>query len=531
MKRQIIVIIMSLCMTAAMHAQKRNAESITNDEAAIKALYEIISNNDYMREYKEDFINELCQNNKRLRNNPKLYTTAASAFWYKAGMDTAMTYKYCDMALKINPAFLDVYTLKAEIQAYLGNDDQAVALYRQGIDLNRTDKEAWKRFAGYYIIKKDTAAVERLLLEAKQAIPDYPANLELCRVYRQIDDYNAWNKALQYYDIAETDEMDAVDYQQWCALYNALAGYNRQNGNKTAELTSFINMCEKAELGLARFPDYGGLMKAALLSASMCADKYPTSDIDKKREYAQKGIEIGKKFLASGDTLVNDETHYNYAVCLMLYGKNEDALAEFERLKNNGSEDMQNVAIQYITNIYRDTGEWTKAADEYALYVKRLENAGKAQRRNYINYANIYTDMAEELNGQDKLDAYFKAIDVYRQAAKKHIDEAPFLYYRICMLFNSLKNNELIENLSTAQSDAKALHSMLSSKSNLTDDEKTYLQWACYIIGEYHFRTVEKRTYPVTKKYFLQIYKLNPDSNLGNYAKKVLESALFKMKL
>lgn len=531
MKKLITVIMVSLCMAATMHAQKRDVQSIANDEAAIKALYEIIANNDYDNRYKEDFINELCKN-KRLRNNPKLYTTVASAFWYKAGMDTASAYKYCDMALNINPAFLDVYTLKAEIQTHLGNDDQAVALYRQGIDLNRTDKEAWRRFASYYIQKHDTAAVEQLLLEAKQAIPDYPANLELCRVYRQIDEYSAWNKALLYYDVAETEEMDAVDYQQWCALYNSLAQANRDIGNKSAELTSFISMFEKAEQGMARFPDHGGLMRAALLSASRCADMYPATDMDKKREYAQKGMEIGKKFLASGDTLVNDDTHYNYAICLMNYGKNEDALAEFGYLKDNGSENMQNVAIQYITNIYRDAGEWTKAADEYALYMKRLEDAGKAKRGNYTNYAQIYIGMAEELNGQDKLDAYLKAIDVYRQAAKKQINDAPYMYYRICTLFNTLSSKEeLIADLSTAQTDAKALHSLLSSKSNLTDDEKEYLQWACYIIGEYHFRTVEKQPYKVTKNYFLQMYKLNPDSSLGNYAKRVLTSQVFKMKL
>ena len=186
-------------------AQKHSISSLTDTKATIKAMETIIAKND--RHYVEPIIAEICAKKK---NNPELCVGAADAFWYKTGIrDSTNAFKYIKKAIAANKNYVPAYILTAEIWNDCQDTLKAIEWYNKAIQADTLYAKTYRALAKMREKSGNYDEAYRIYKRAKAAIPTFPANLEIARMYYKTDTYSGYNKAIEHLKISEVDSMEA----------------------------------------------------------------------------------------------------------------------------------------------------------------------------------------------------------------------------------------------------------------------------------------------------------------------------------
>ena len=498
-------------------AQKHSISSLTDTKATVKAMETIIAKND--RHYVEPIIAEICAKKK---NNPELCVGAADAFWYKTGIrDSTNAFKYIKKAIAANKNYVPAYILTAEIWNDCQDTLKAIEWYNKAIQADTLYAKTYRALANMREKIGNYDEAYRIYKRAKAAIPTFPANLEIARMYYKTDTYSGYNKAIEHFKIAEVDSMEAYDYNSYATLYNLAAEQVQDRG---AKVGNYLKMLEISEEGIQRFPKDFYVLEAGLLAAVKIHDMLGQSDAEKKREYAEKAENYGERAIAEGDTLVNDVIYKLYGFALKYRHKYDKAIKVFERVINSdkAEEADKDIAMKQIADSYKELGEYDKAEELFKNNLAKKEANGTAKYFDYEKIAELFMDQAQELNGNDKIDVLWKADAMYAKGAATDLQYAGYGYYNQTRIRSSIDEDN---KKGLGLEPARKLYAMMLTKGALEGNNKKIMVYACNYLGSYYQFT--KKSPKEAKQYWLKLYETDPTNKNAI----LVLTKLYKMKL
>lgn len=406
---------------------------------------------------------------ERFKKNPEVMTGIANAYykyegarknWVIKGVsvpdtflitnyfckDSLVAYKYIDHAISADSTYGKSYLLGGNIQRDEGHYLEAMKWYRRGM------KNAPKSPANYLafaklVINNDTTSALKAVRELAKNDTIYPANLELARMYSDIDQFLF---ALEYYEKAfwadsskrkHFTEMDFLNY-----MANAQSSYNHTYGkhlNKIkpgAKLDSLTQALYNTAMGhtrrfynvacygLDKHPETVGLIRNAFY-LSQRLEMNDTAKVYAEKLFAMPNVKLitddyltyAKLFAAMGD-LQSADKKYNEAfeMCLMQIDEidkkadvTESDLTikrltrQKENLKNN-----EKVIVEEHTRLYTEDYERKISIAQY--YIDKKKSFG---RNDYVDELNQLgaalavkaqsVDTAKMVNAWKQVDAVY----------------------------------------------------------------------------------------------------------------------------
>lgn len=495
-----ITLAVLLLPTVSVDAQKRRALNITDTNAAIEGIRKVMGNTLYHGKNLQSFLDDVCAKKK---DDPTLYTGIAKAFFYDSGVrDTANAYVYINKALAIKPNYVPAYLLKGDILFLDEDTTSALACYNKAIEMDSSYIQAYNKVI---LINrfKDREKTIALIKSIKNHVPTYPVNLKIADTYVSSTRLNDMQIALEHYQIAERDSMKVRDFQNEASLYNALV--SKSSG--VEKLNAYMKMYEIGSEGLKRYPGDFDLLNIALIGA---VNSHNHPDIEIRMELDNKAVEFGEQMfsLAGADTLLNVKNYLAYGKALMNKNKLDDAITIYKRLLNNdkASDDDKGTAISNIGKAYASMGEYEKANDVYKDYIANLEKAGTLRYVDLETYAQMYESKAEESVGQEQIDAYKKAAEIYESEAEKFFDYAGRGYY---FQIAALKKIDTENSLGLAVGPCKKLYNLTLAKGKDSDNYGSFMQQSLLYLINYNLKI---KNYKTAKVWALKFLDVEPDN-------------------
>lgn len=494
----LLTLVALLLMPLGAMAQKRSLSNINDVDAAVKAIGAILPH--YSAKDAEPFISEVCERHKK---NPAIYTGVADAFWYKSGVrDSANAFRYIDKALAVNPKYAPAYLLRGDIFFTCEDTVKALENYHKAIEVNPQLESSYGKIIiiERYRNRDKTIA---LIKSMKDAIPNYPVNLKIADTYVFSTKASDLNLAKECYEKAERDSMKLRDYQNEASLYNGLAA----NSAGVEKLNAYMRMYEIGKEGLAKYPDSFELLNIALVGS---ANSHNHPDLEKRAELDNMAVEYGEKLFAlpGVDTLLTDNQFLNYGIALMHKNNYEKAINIYKQLLNfpKATDDDRSTAIGKIGEAYAKLGEYEKANDVYKDYIANLESNGRLRYYDMQTYAQMYTFKAEESVGQEQIDAYMKAAEIYGKAAEKFIDNSALAYY---FQIDCLKKIDTDNAQGIALEPCKKLYNLMIAKGKEAENYHAFMQVSLlYIINHY----IKVKNYKTARVWALKYLEFDPEN-------------------
>lgn len=470
-------------------------------DAAAKAIAELIKKHSAVES--ERLVEEVCNTYKK---NPEVCRSVAESYWYNWS-DSASARKYLDRALTINPKHIGSFILYGDIWAYRGDTLKAQNYYEKAISAEPTNRRGYQALTKMWRMNRPHEA-EKVYDRAATAIKGYPVNLEKARMYEvliplaqnykitSITASDGINTIVKFYEEALKSEKDSVTASD----YNNIATWYYAVGTTTRNVGNYKRGFEIAQEGIERYPDYLLTYRSALYNAYYC------------REF-ETGVKCGEHLIASKDSTLNRLDYRTLANCY--FGRNQltKAIDEYKVLlaREDATEEDRSYAVGKIAESYKNLGDYDKADNAYAEYIDQRKADGKLSFYDMWQYAEMYREKAEELNGQEKIDALNKAAEIYEQAAAIDLSQAYMAQYRRYAVFTEdIMDPGYKKGL--AVDPAKKVVSLLESEGidNLSGQKRGLLESVYNFLGVYYFKVSENR--PLCKQYFLKLHNLNPNN-------------------
>ncbi len=515
-KAKYIMLLCAAALATVSVAKKGDGEETKESLAAAMAVSELIKTHPAVESGR--IVEDVCNQYKK---SPEVCRSAAESYWYN-WQDTASVSKYVKRALTINPNHLGTYILCGDMYAYQKDTTKAMASYEKAITAEPQNRRGYEAVAKMMRMNRPAEA-EKIYDRAGQAIEGYPVNLEKARMYEiliplaqnykitSITAGEGMNKILPLYEEAlkvEHDSVTASDYNNIAAWYYGLGTTTRNIGN-------YKRGAEIAKEGIERYPDYLLTYHSALNNAFY------------SREY-EFGVKCGEHLMASNDSTVNRLTYRLLAGCY--FGRNQltKAIDGFKLLlsRDDATEEDRSYAVGKIAEAYKNLGDYEKADNAYAEYIAQRKADGKLSFYDMWQYAEMYREKADELNGLEKIDALNKACDIYKEAAELDLSQAYMAHYRRYALYvDELMDPGYKKGL--AVEPAKKVASLLEAEGtdNLSAQKKGLLEGVYNFLGVYYFKVNENRA--LCKQYFEKLHAVNPNNETAI----TVLTKIFKMSL
>ena len=475
LKTMTIMAALLLPSLGATAQKQRSLNNVTDVGAAVKAIGMILPH--YSAKDAEPLIADICERHKK---NPAIYTGVADAFWYKSGTrDSTNAFRYIDKALAVNPKYAPAYLLKGDIWYNCEDTIAALNCYHKAIEADPNNTKGYDKII---IIERyrDRDKTIALIKSIKNAIPTYPVNLKIADTYVNSTKASDLNLARECYANAERDSMKARDYQNEASIYSGLTAVT----SGAEKLNAYVKMFEIGEEGLKAFPNSFELTNIALVGA---ANSHNHPDTEKRMELDNKAVEYGEKLFAmpGADTLLTANHYMNYGIALMHKNKYGQAIDIYKRLLDlpKASDDDRSYAIGKIGEAYAQLGEYDKANDVYKDHIANLERTGRLRYYDMQTYAQMYTSKAEESVGQEQIDAYKKAAEIYGKAAEMFMEYSALAYY---FQIDCLKKIDTDNSQGIALEPSKKLYNLMNAKGPDAENYHAFMQTALlYTLNHY----------------------------------------------
>lgn len=501
--------------------QKMNR--VTDVNAAVKALEMVMPK--YSADDMVPLVDELCN---RFKKDPAIYVGAANAFAYKSGVqDTAKAYAYLGKALEINPNYAPAYIMKGDLAWSNDDIDQCKMWYSKAIQVAPTELQGYTKLANMLRKEDDMDSVVTLYKKAKEMIPTFPCNLRLATIFQNSNKMSDLNKAMQYYAEAERDSMVVEDFAAHARLYNMLAGAQDAASDKYVSYKKMLDICVD---GMGMYPDSYHLLNIAL-QASLKGYNQVRTNNELRKPMADAALEYGKRLMdvAENDTLLTVFDLTNYGLALKYNNHFDQAIEYFRKAMDfpKATDDDRTSALKNIASSYKELGEYDKAEAEYDRFIKDKEKKGTLTFYDLNEYASMFIDKADESNGQEKIDAYMKADEIYGKAADKFLEFADYALYRQVSIRAQDELDPDRKNGLFLQP-AMKLWNLMKAKGELDETQKARLLRPTIYLGWYYTMTKGgKANINYGKQFWLRAYEIDPTQSTV----KTVLTKIYKMKL
>lgn len=315
--------------------------------------------------------------------------------------DFANAEKYADLAIKANKNLAIGYVLKGDIAVLQDDGGAASGWFEQAIYFEPKDPEGYRRYA--QINSKTDPSGSIAKLEALRAIdPEYPVDLIAADIQSRAGNADA---AINYYQKVALNKMENYQLTDYSMLL-----FLKGNFEKSLEVSKYGN---------DKFPRYASLNRLTMFN-----------NVNLKNY--EEALKYGDRLFNQSDSVkVSSVDYQNYGVALQELKKYDEAIATFQKIIDdpNSAAEAKSDANKNISDAYKAKGDYAKAGEYYAIYVKGQKNLTA-----YIlsNEASIYMAQAGDANTtpEDKVAALKKADAVYAKIAESFPSVADFATYQ-----------------------------------------------------------------------------------------------------
>jgi tetratricopeptide (TPR) repeat protein len=508
-RKIILLLLMQIGVVIAVHAQ----DDIRALGAAVDTIVRVFTQ-DYIT---EKIINDVFEKNNR---NAKLGTRIAKAYYhynetneenrYNAQAthkyrnfhknDTVRALRYIRAALQTDSSYAEAYVVAADMFDYDGRSDIAMDWLDRGLKNNPSDSTLYIAEAEI-LARTDIEKAKEKLAALKKIDPNFLMDRYVARIYDKIDvrgnQYRA--EVAQYYS-----NMRMADMTQGEIENMVMSMFFSGQG---AECNS------KAEEGLKYFPRSLALNRfyfrtlAQLNKNKEAIEAYEKLNLADNPKPGTSNLEIGDSISyakALGGTK-------KYAEAMKLY---DIILAKPDLSDNN----RYNVNI-YINQMmkarikdFTDFGDYQKAIDMYKEFVEQRKAENKLTDDMVFNYAKIYLDWAQELNGTDKEATLLKADKILEDWIPNTKDnDVYFSYVRLTNIYFQIDGKA---ETGAAVPCINQLEQLILSKGTISDVNKGRLIMGYrYMMPYYAFAANDRRK---ALDYAYKILDLDPTNEAAS---------------
>ena len=462
MFRKLFSLLTIILMTTSPAAAQDNPEVAV--EAFKQTLLELVNAKDDKNRISSDRTNQLAEEiHKKYKKNVKVLVGVAEA--YSTIKDTASSYRFYNYAIRVNPKDMTPYVAAGkweETEETRQSYERALAWYEKAIKANPKDSTGYLCSARLLSLKLgDDDAAAAKIKEIAAFNSTFPVNLNIARIYSKTQ--KGFAKSFQYFaneDLNKFEVEDLMDYSTNCIL---VAGH-------------FEEGIPVIEFAIKKYPTYPQLCRVARMYA-MGQKKY------------QEAVEYGENFFANRTEKVKilDDDYVQLAEAYQKLNKTDKAIEVYERtiVADSIGESSRNNSYRQMATIYKDLGEWDQAYATYQRLFAQQEADGKPNASDMMTYAQLYQEQAEELNGEEKLDAYHKALKAWEYMAEKSPENASVAYYyalAVCPRIDPILKTDLLLPY------ASQLVSLMEGKSQLSEREQKLVAYAYYSLSFHYWQ-------------------------------------------
>ena len=410
MKKFILIAVLSL-LVIGLSAQN-------NEHAMAKAVETIIlegSDSRVVDEFVEEIYEKHCK-------TASLATRIAKAYYmYSENPDTKerifgrnepdTALKYVQRAVALDPKYPDSYILASDILQYRGGEEgrkKAMEWLDRGVAANPTDASLYVASAKLLAYVDPVAAAAKLNL-LKERDPNFDVDLELGRLYYNIFDHGGTQEERQAFIEKQVDHYKNVDIEKMNAgdigaYANALTFSDSHDIAKCFEVTDY---------GIKKFPDDFAIRQYHF---------YSLWGLNRWDE----AIASAKRLFEMGDSTKITQIHYyRYALCFKGANRYDEAIAEFEKMKQNPivtdyyrnlADQQETVVIQSKVNKFASDGNYQQALNILKPNIEKYNSSGKQNDNLCLAHGDLYRTWAGKLEGADQEEKYLEADKIYAAA-------------------------------------------------------------------------------------------------------------------
>lgn len=453
--------------------------------------------------------------------------TYPDTFWItnRFCADSIYAYRYIDYAIKADSTYGPAYELAGNIQRDEGRYLEAMKWYRRGMKNAPKSPENYLAFAKL-VINNDTASALRAMRELAKKDSIYPANLELARMYYDLDELG---RAANYYYYAYWDDslkrshFVESDYNQYLAsngfAYQMQYGRRMENLKKIVKKDSsqlaFVNTANLhtnrflnvARAGLEKYPDSEGLIRQAFylsqrLEMNGTAKQYAEKlfSMPNVKLITDDYLTYAKLYASEGDLASADEK-YNQAfeMCLTQIdeidkeAKNTESDLKIKRLtrQKENLKNNEDVIVNEHTRLYTENFERKINIAQY--YIDKKKSFG---RNDYVEELNQLgaalavkaqsVDTAKMVNAWKQVDAvYAEMAELSPKDASNATNTRLLVVKQIDALTGEKTGVAFCEDI---------YNSLVDSRFTLQGIDKQILVTSMEYLLYYHYDLWDKRT-------------------------------------
>ncbi len=345
--------------------------------------------------------------NKNKKNPENLVAFGRFLFEQK---DTANARQAADKAIaaaKQTAAAAPAYVLKGDIAALGEDGGAAAAMYDQAIYWNPKDPEAYRKYAIIYRRVSLQGSISKLE-ELRSQVPDYPVDAIMAHIYYLSLQYAS---AAQTYAKIPESKLSRLDWIEYA--------YSTFSSKKYEEA---FNICQR---GLAAVPNNATLTRIAMFSAV---------EVKKNAEARQLAETMFNK-IDKDSIKITDKDYMYYGRALAADSLFQEALEQYSKgLTVNGEAETNNHADihEYMADAYEGMKDYPNAITEH---LRSMELLPEVTALDYSGTGRLYMQYARTLEGEQQIEAYKKAEQVYMETIQKFPgQDDEYCYYQMARL-------------------------------------------------------------------------------------------------
>ena len=406
---------------------------------------------------------------KTYKKNPEAMVALGNA--YLTGKNYTKAVECADLALKKNKNYGDAYILKGDVEALKDDGGQAAMWYQQAMNLDPKNPNGYMSYANVYR-KRSPQEAENARNQLRQNVPDFPIEAETGHIFYTSGNYE---KALEYFNKSNVSKLSESRIGEY-ALAALQAG-------------DYAKGLSVSKTAVQRFPENTGFLRLAMMNG-VFGQQYNDAV-----QYAEK--------LMSSSAEKNAGDYNYYGQALAGAEQHEKAIEQFTKAFSMDGEAYKN--LQAISEAYSALGNTDKALEYSIQYLDKNPDAKPSE---FSKLALIYVEKVKA--GEDKDANWQKAMDVYDNLVKKYPHTA------IYAKFQKGHQAYRCENDDVALSYLLPLISELEAKSDISDDEKSYLINSLSEVGYIYWG--DKNDLESATPYYKKLYELKPDDSTARKA-------------
>lgn len=340
-----------------------------------------------------DLQDQLKQIYKQNKKNPEVLCGIGRAFYEMK--DTANAKVYAQYALKADKEYGKAYTLLGDIAARGDDGNGAIQNYQQAIYFSPKEPEAYFKYATAYRKLNPTEAISKLE-ELRQQRPDIAVDALIGRIYYSSNDFEKAISSFEKVDLNNMEESDLTNY--------AMSLWFTQKYAKSLDVV---------KAGLKKQPRDAAFNRLAMFN---CTD---LKDFDNALMYADALFNKSD----SAKFSYFDYTYYGNA--LSGANKHAEAIEMYKKALDQEFDDKTKRAgvIKQLSEGYKQNNDYENAINTYKEFLK---TADKPSPTDIAGQAQLYTQYANTLEGDIRLETFKKAEGVYDELEKAYPDAVEF---------------------------------------------------------------------------------------------------------